>query len=118
MTHTELAQAISLAICLVEFEIENPQVEPIPPGWKHDLRKAQKRLTELHRRFEQIRERQRSIPKPPKPRRKVTPAVVEKLLRAEPDLSINQAARRLGCSWLTVKNIRDLMVDKGVLQPF
>ena len=43
----EARQALTLAGLLIEWELENPQVEPPPEGWKTDLQAARKVLTEL-----------------------------------------------------------------------
>lgn len=42
-----LTQAVALAACLVDFEIEQPQVTPPPPGWMDDLTAAQQTLKEF-----------------------------------------------------------------------
>lgn len=43
----ELHQAVSLAIVLVDWELESPQVRPIPPQWKTDLQRARAALEEF-----------------------------------------------------------------------
>lgn len=44
MSQMSLVQAVALAACLVEFEIEQPQVTPPPPDWLNDLTAAQDTL--------------------------------------------------------------------------
>ena len=42
-----LPQALALANCLIDFEIEHPQIKPGPAGWLEDLRRARVTLEEL-----------------------------------------------------------------------
>ena len=51
----QLHRAISLALCLVDFEREQPQVRPIPEEWDKDLELTREALTDLHRQFEKTR---------------------------------------------------------------
>lgn len=45
----ERKQAVSLAMLLVEFEIENPQTLPCPPDWQNELKSALFQLQALHK---------------------------------------------------------------------
>lgn len=40
-------QALALAALLIDFEIEQPQVNPPPPGWQMELKQARQALEEL-----------------------------------------------------------------------
>lgn len=41
------SQALALAKCLIEFELEEPQVLPPPPDWMSDLERAAATITAL-----------------------------------------------------------------------
>ncbi len=41
-------QAIALALLIIDFECEFPQVKPPPPGWINELLQARQALGELH----------------------------------------------------------------------
>lgn len=42
-----LTQAVALATCLVEYELECPQIVPPPPDWELDLAAARETLREF-----------------------------------------------------------------------
>lgn len=39
-----LSQALALATLLIEFEIEQPQVQPPPEAWEQELREAKRTI--------------------------------------------------------------------------
>ena len=44
MNQMPLHQAVALGLCLVDFELEQPQVSPPPPDWRKELTAAQETL--------------------------------------------------------------------------
>lgn len=42
-------QAIGIAMLLVDYELENPQVRPIPEEWQNELKSALYQLQKLHK---------------------------------------------------------------------
>lgn len=51
----ELHRAVSLAKLVIEFELESPQVQPIPTSWRNDLRAAKGELARLQEALERRR---------------------------------------------------------------
>lgn len=47
MNQIPLHQAVALGLCLVDFELEQPQISPPPPGWMKDLTAARETLKDF-----------------------------------------------------------------------
>lgn len=111
--NSRLHQAISLALCLVEWEIE----EPTGPGredWRSDLVTARDTLKAAHKVLERARPPTTCIVINRTRKRVATSKNIEQVVRQRPELlelSIRDAAQQAGCSPTVMWTVRQKLLN-------